>query len=419
MFEAMFAHLLAVWTTWASLASWLAWLVVVLCAGLFRSRAYAIFRGVMLGVYTLVALAILPRTGPWAVPVLYLPLTVYLQALLLVWPRLQPLPYRLLISLPGLYFGAAVLLAFPWAILRGLGFEPYGLWLPFALSLAGLVQSLTARTETKMITVGSGERVDGLKRLPVEPVRHDRGRPLRVVQITDPHLGPFMSVERLARICERAVAEKPDLVMLTGDYLTMESQGDARWLSEALRPLSKLEGRVFACFGNHDHEAPELVRSALASVGARLLIDDAAVVETEAGTVQVVGFDFTYRDRAAHLARVCEAHPRLPGVLRLALLHDPGAFKHLPEGEADLVLSGHTHGGQLGLVSLNLPWTIAGWVAKIPDHGPWARGSDRLYVHRGTGHYGFPLRLGVPAEEGVLLVHFAAGVGVNGRRNDG
>jgi predicted MPP superfamily phosphohydrolase len=414
MFEAMFSPIfvpmLAAWATWASLASWFAWLVVVSCAGLFRSRAYAIFRGVMLGVYTLVALAVLPRTGPWALPALYLHLTVYLQALLLVWPRLRPLPYRLLVSLPGLYFGAAVLLAFPWAILRGLGFEPYGLWIPFALSLAGLVQSLSARTETRMITVGSGERVDGLKRLPIEPVRHDRGRPLRVVQITDPHLGPFMSVERLARICERAVAAQPDLVMLTGDYLTMESQGDARWLSQALRPLEKLEGRVFACFGNHDHEAPELVRSALASVGARLLVDDAAVVETEAGTVQVVGFDFTYRERAAHLSRVCEAHPRLPGVLRLALLHDPGAFRHLPEGEADLVLSGHTHGGQLGLVSLNLPWTIAGWVANIPDHGAWARGSDRLYVHRGTGHYGFPLRLGVPAEEGVLLVHFVAGV---------
>ena len=42
---------------------------------------------------------------------------------------------------------------------------------------------------------------------------------------------------------------------------------------------------------------------------------------------------------------------------------------------------------------------------KIPDHGLWARGRDRLYVHRGTGHYGFPLRLGVPNEESLLRVH--------------
>jgi predicted MPP superfamily phosphohydrolase len=89
----------------------------------------------------------------------------------------------------------------------------------------------------------------------------------------------------------------------------------------------------------------------------------------------------------------------------LLLLHDPGVFRHVPEGDADLVLSGHTHGGQLGLVSLGLPWTLMRLFVKAPDHGLWARGSDRLYVHRGTGHYGFPLRIGVPAENSLLRVH--------------
>ena len=88
------------------------------------------------------------------------------------------------------------------------------------------------------------------------------------------------------------------------------------------------------------------------------------------------------------------------------LLHDPGAFVHLPEGEADLVLSGHTHGGQLGLLSLGLPFTLMRLFTRAPDHGFWARGTDRLYVHRGTGHYGFPMRLGVPAEESLLEVHW-------------
>jgi predicted MPP superfamily phosphohydrolase len=116
-------------------------------------------------------------------------------------------------------------------------------------------------------------------------------------------------------------------------------------------------------------------------------------------------FDFSFRERAVRMKACCEAHPRLPGALRIALLHDPGAFQHLPEGEADLVVSGHTHGGQVGLLSLGLPWTMLRLFAKIPDHGLWARGTDRLYVHRGTGHYGFPLRLGVPAEESLLRVH--------------
>jgi predicted MPP superfamily phosphohydrolase len=121
--------------------------------------------------------------------------------------------------------------------------------------------------------------------------------------------------------------------------------------------------------------------------------------------VQIIGADFAFRDREARLVRLCSAHPRVPRTLRLLLLHDPGAFRYLPEGEADLVLSGHTHGGQLGLVSFGLPWTLMRLFVKAPDHGFWARGSDRLYVHRGTGHYGFPLRIGVPAENSLLRVH--------------
>ena len=69
------------------------------------------------------------------------------------------------------------------------------------------------------------------------------------------------------------------------------------------------------------------------------------------------------------------------------------------------MLSGHTHGGQIGLVSLGLKGTVVSLFGVSPDHGFWARGTDRLYVHRGTGHYGFPLRMGVPGEESVVRVH--------------
>jgi predicted MPP superfamily phosphohydrolase len=83
-------------------------------------------------------------------------------------------------------------------------------------------------------------------------------------------------------------------------------------------------------------------------------------------------------------------------------------FKDVPPGQGDLVLSGHTHGGQVGLVALGLDWTFVGAVSSVPDHGAWARGADRLYVHRTTGHYGFPLRVGVPAEESLLEILPAA-----------
>ena len=63
----------------------------------------------------------------------------------------------------------------------------------------------------------------------------------------------------------------------------------------------------------------------------------------------------------------------------------------------------------MGLVSLGLSWTFLRFFGlRIPDHGFWSRGPDRLYVHRGTGHYGFPLRLGVPSEESFVRVHRAA-----------
>jgi predicted MPP superfamily phosphohydrolase len=334
---------------------------------------------------------------------------VFVQSIALVRPRMRGTLYRSLISIPGALFGAGTLLALPWVLLVPFGVRLPVVWLPYAFALLGVVQSLRSSEERVDIVVADGDSVPELRRHRVlrapasEPLS---ARPLSIVQITDPHLGPFMSVARLRRICERAVARDPDLVLLTGDFLTMESQSDPELLAAALAPLRALEGRCFACFGNHDHEAPEAVRSALERACVTLLIDDATEIRTRAGLVQIVGMDFVWRERPEHLARVSAAHPRQPGMLRIVLLHDPSAFRHLPEGSADLALSGHTHGGQVGLVSLGLKWTMLRvFMTSSPDHGFWARGKDRLYVHRGTGHYGFPLRLGVPGEESLLLVH--------------
>jgi len=265
-----------------------------------------------------------------------------------------------------------------------------------------VLDSLFTKEEVVDITL-DGQHVEGLQRRMHGTER--AARPLRIVQITDPHLGPFMSVARLRRIVERAVALQPDLILLTGDFLTMESQQDAAPLSQALAPLRAHAGRTFACRGNHDLECPEIVAHALHSAGVALLVDEAVQIVTPAGPVEIVGIDYRFQRRAEHIARVMEEHPRRPGELRVAMLHDPGAFKHIPDGAADLVLSGHTHGGQLGLLWFGLPSTIVSALTSLPDHGFWARGSNRLYVHRGTGHYGFPLRVGVPAEHSVLLVH--------------
>jgi predicted MPP superfamily phosphohydrolase len=319
---------------------------------------------------------------------------------------MRSLVFRLLVSWPASFAVAGTLLALPWAVLFAAGLSPWAPWLPYALAAVGLVQSLTTKREEIDLVVGEWHDA-------AEPIPHPRGaareeRPLRIVQISDPHLGPFMSVARLRQIAQRAVDVNADLVLLTGDFLTMESQSDPDLLLRALEPLRAMPGRVFACHGNHDHEAPQVVARAMAANGIKLLVDDSHEIDTAAGRVQIVGMDFVWRGRDVHLARVCAEHPRKPGMTRIVMLHDPGAFKHLPAGEGDLVLSGHTHGGQVGLVSLGMSWTFLRLFGlKIPDHGFWARGKDRMWVHRGTGHYGFPLRLGVPAEESVLRVHRA------------
>jgi predicted MPP superfamily phosphohydrolase len=385
-------------------------LLVVGCAWRFRSRTYATFRCVTLGLQVLFASALFARFhAVWPLFV-YGHAAVFAQSLALIRPRMHGLAYRALVSIPGAFFGAGTLLALPWVLLSAFGIQLPGVWLPYAVALLGVIQSLRSAEEQVQLVVADGLSVPELKRHSVTPpVAGGARRPLSIVQITDPHLGPFMSVARLRTICERAVERNPDLVLLTGDFLTMESQSDPELLAASLAPLQALEGRCFACFGNHDHEAPDTVRSALQRAGVTLLVDDSRELETPAGPVQIVGMDFVWKGRQAHLARVSTEHPRKPGYLRIVLLHDPAAFRHLPEGEADLALSGHTHGGQVGLVSLGLKWTLLRVFMNAPDHGFWARGSDRLYVHRGTGHYGFPLRLGVPGEESMLLVHAGSG----------
>ena len=380
-------------------------MLVVACAWLFRSRQYAIFRAILLGLQVLFACSLFPRfQSVWPLFV-YGHAAVFIQSLALIRPRMRGLPYRVLVSIPGAFFGAGTLLALPWVLLSAFGVALPGAWVPYAVALLGVLQSLRSKEEQVHLVVADGEAVPELKRHPMRAPT--TGRPLSIVQITDPHLGPFMSVGRLQQICERAVARNPDLVLLTGDFLTMESQSDPELLGSALAPLAALPGRCFACFGNHDHEAPDTVRSALERAGVTLLLDDSRELITAAGPVQILGMDFVWRERKEHLARVCAEHPRIANHLRIVLLHDPGAFRHLPEGEADLTLSGHTHGGQVGLVSLGLDWTMMRVFVKAPDHGFWARGNDRLYVHRGTGHYGFPLRLGVPGEQSLLLVYAA------------
>lgn len=386
------------------LASLAAFALLVVLAALRGGLPFAVFAAIVFGVHTLVSCVLAPRLPPWAFTAFaYGQGAFYLHAVSFARGGMPSLLRRMVLSWPASLFAAGTFLAIPWALLGTV--TPWGtrtLWVPYLLALVGLFQSFALRRKDVHLVL-DGVPVEGLRRM---TLASPQDRPaLRIVQITDPHLGTFMSEGRLRAVCERAVAAAPDLVLLTGDFLTLESNGHAEALGRALEPLRALQGRSFACLGNHDHETPDAVRRGLAHAGVTLLVDRLARVETPHGPVDVLGYDFTFRNRRAHLTAVAARHPRHDATLRIALLHDPSAFVHLPEGSADLVLSGHTHGGQVGLLSLGLPHTALSLLSNVPDHGLWALGTMRLYVHRGTGHYGFPVRLGVPPEEGVLHVY--------------
>ncbi|MDG1484674.1 MAG: metallophosphoesterase [Myxococcota bacterium] len=385
------------------LLSAVAMMLIVGAARAKRGAPFALFAGAMLSLHTVTSSVLAPHypapSGLW----IWMQVAVFVHFFSLVRARMRSLPWRILVSMPGHWFWAGTALSLPWAVASVAGLAPRALWLPYLLAGLGLVQSLRTKRRDVDLTL-DGKHTKTICRYPHGTTRNSR--PLRMVQITDPHLGPCMSVARLRQICQRAVDADPDLILLTGDYLTMDGQGSPGALAEALEPLQGASGRVFACLGNHDHEAPEEVASAMAAAGVTLLVDAAVTIETPCGRVQVVGADFTWKKRAEKLTALCAKHPREDNSLRLLLLHDPSMIHGLPPGSADLILSGHTHGGQVGLVSLGLRWTmISALLDGVPDHGFWARGSERMYVHRATGHYGFLIRLGVPAEEGVIRVH--------------
>jgi predicted MPP superfamily phosphohydrolase len=411
------------------------WMLVPIYAGIQRGRTFAIFSVVVMTWSFSGALIVHSRLPAWA-PTALLPwldaafafgiAAAALHNAHLVRARMRSKAFRWLVSAPGQSFVAGSFMASLWlaallvvrAPLWLLGFDRFLQFLmPLDLApyLAAVVAMLfAARPVEEIVRVRLGhEGPDELTRLPLErhrgrpPVPLD-SRPLRIIQIADPHLGPWQSTQRLRRTIEDLVDHEPDLALLTGDFLTMESNATPGALAEALSPLRQMKGRAFAIFGNHDHEAANEVREGLAASNIRLLVDASACVNTEAGPVQIVGADFVRREREDHLRGLLSAHPRRADHLRLLLLHDPSAFHDVPDDEVDLVLSGHTHGGQVGLVSFGLDWTVLAR-SRYPDHGLFARGRTRLYVHRGTGFYGFPLRVGVPGEASLLEVVPAAG----------
>ncbi len=222
----------------------------------------------------------------------------------------------------------------------------------------------------------------------------------RIVQISDLHVGPTLHGPWLGEVVRQVNGLSPDLVAITGDL----ADGRVRDLGPTASVLGELRAPdgVFFVTGNHEyfHDAEAWI-AFLQGLGIDVLLDEHRVVARGGDRLVVAGVT----DIASgglppgHVSDPARALAGAPaGAVRVLLAHQPRSFPAAAEAGADLVLAGHTHGGQF------FPWS-----ALIPLVEPYPRGLHRLgastlRVSPGTGHWGPPMRLGAPAEIAVVVL---------------
>jgi predicted MPP superfamily phosphohydrolase len=226
-----------------------------------------------------------------------------------------------------------------------------------------------------------------------------------IVQLTDLHVGPTIGRAFVAEIVRRTNALAPDLVAITGDLV----DGSVAQLRDAVAPLGALRARhgVYFVTGNHEYYsgAAEWIDE-LSRLGIHVLRNQRVSIGDGASSFDLAGVDdrsssrFGGLEPASALAKALDGRD---GKRELVLLaHQPRSFFDAAPLGVGLQLSGHTHGGQLWpfslIVRLQQPFLA----------GLHARGDAHLYVSRGTGYWGPPMRLGAPSEITHVVLESAA-----------
>jgi len=212
---------------------------------------------------------------------------------------------------------------------------------------------------------------------------------LRIVQISDLHIGDRIGESFLRRVVDRVNALRPDVVAITGDLV----DGPVHVVEQALRPLADLDAPhgVYFVTGNHEYYwgARESVRM-VEQLGLTVLHNEHRVVERDGGAVVIGGMPDLHGGRFLpdHESRPDLVFAGAPeGAPRVLLAHQPRAVTQAAPHGVDLLLSGHTHGGQIFPFHLfvRLQQPVVRGLRKLL--GVW------VYAHRGTGFWGPPMRL--------------------------
>lgn len=236
------------------------------------------------------------------------------------------------------------------------------------------------------------------------PVRDlpERFEGFRIAQVSDVHHGRLVSIEEVRRVVGLASEARADLIALTGDYTTSLREY-VEPCAEALAELRAPEG-VWAVLGNHDHRTDgPLTQRALVRRGINVLTNENTELRRGADALRLAGVDDWGWGKADFARALRGVDIARPSVL---LSHEPMAFDVPETRGVSLILSGHTHGGQICLPFVGAP---AAYVMKHLKYlrGMYEREGTRLYVSRGTGVIGLPVRLGARPEVAVLRLQRA------------
>jgi uncharacterized protein len=256
-----------------------------------------------------------------------------------------------------------------------------------ALALNLTQAARSALTEPYMLTIE--HRQIFLRRLPTQLDS------FRIVQLSDIHHSPFTSREQIERAVDTANELRPDIIALTGDYISKER----RYAAPCAEILGRLQARygVFAVLGNHDHWTDAaLITDLFRAEGITVLINEGMRFEQKGGSFWLAGVDDTMvglEDLPLALAGSSENE------MKLLLAHNPIILRRAARAGVDLVLSGHTHGGQVSLRSEN---GASGRPRRRLLRGLTRQGATQIYVSRGLGTVVLPIRYGCPPEVSLL-----------------
>lgn len=232
-----------------------------------------------------------------------------------------------------------------------------------------------------------------LKRLP------KRLDGLRIIHLSDTHHSPFTSLEHIERAVRVANRLKPDLVLLTGDYVSHESQ----YIAPVAATLAELRPRhgIFACLGNHDHWTDAgLVTHLFRGEGIKMLVNEGFRFEAHGASFWLAGVDDYMVDKTDVPAALKGSYP---DEMKLLLAHNPIIFREAARLGVDLTLSGHTHGGQIKLRDEDkrlLP-------RRKLKAGLHQRRNSQIYITRGIGTVVVPMRYQCPPEISLLELRTA------------